>query len=189
MTKTRAAAFLDRDGTIIRDTEYLRDPADVELLPGVAPVIAALNAARIPVIVVTNQSGIARGLMTEADYTRVAMRLDALLAAEGARLDATYHCPHLPEISGPCECRKPGVLLYRRAMADHALDASASAYAGDRWRDIAAADAFGGRGYLVPSAATTADDRARTGGALRIVASLEEAVRDAFGVTPLPHRR
>src|ERR1043165_7644342 len=115
----RRAAFLDRDGTIIRDTEYLRDPEQLELLPGAAGAIKRLNDAGWPVIVVTNQSGIARGLMTEQDYERVRMRLDRMLAAEGARVDATYHCPHHPEYTARCECRKPGTKMYRDAAAEH----------------------------------------------------------------------
>ena len=189
MTAGRPAAFLDRDGTIVRDTAYLRDPADVELIPGAAHAIALLNAANIPVIVVTNQSGIARGLLTEAEYHRVAGRLDELLAAEGARIDATYFCPHLPEISGSCECRKPGVLLYRRAIADHHLDARRSAFFGDRARDVAAAEILGGLGYLIPSDATTGEDLAAAVGPVQQATTLGEAIGDAFGVTALPDRR
>ena len=96
----RPAIFLDRDGTIIRDTEYLRDPDQVELLPGAAQAIKRLNDARWPVIVVTNQSGIARGLLTEQDYERVRMRVDKSIAeAAGAKIDATYHCPHHPYLT------------------------------------------------------------------------------------------
>lgn len=189
MTAARPAAFLDRDGTIIRDTEYLRDPDDVELLPGAATAIAALNAAQIPVIVVTNQSGIARGLLTVTEYHRVAARLEQQLSEWGAHIDATYFCPHLPEITGPCECRKPGVLLYRRAIADHHLDAKGSAYFGDRARDVAAAEILGGRGYLIPSDSTTGSDLAAAVGVVQQATTLGEAVRDAFGVTALPDRR
>ena len=104
----RRAVFLDRDGTIIEDTGFVADPAEVRLLPGAASAIARLNRAGIPAIVVTNQSGIARGLLDEAGYSAVARRLDALLDAAGARLDADYHCPHHPDFGGTCECRKPG---------------------------------------------------------------------------------
>ncbi len=99
--------FLDRDGTIIRDTEYLSRPDDVELLPGAADAIRALNDAAVPVVVVTNQSGIARGYLSVAEYEAVAKRLDELLAARGARIDATYYCPHHPDFGGNCDCRKP----------------------------------------------------------------------------------
>ncbi len=145
----RPAVFLDRDGTIVEDQGYLRDPADVHLLPGAAAAIRRLNEAGLPVVVVTNQSGIARGRLTEADYEATARRLDGLLAAGPARLDGRYHCPHLPEITGPCECRKPGALLYERAARDLGLDLGRSWWVGDRPRDLEAAARFGGRGILV----------------------------------------
>jgi D-glycero-D-manno-heptose 1,7-bisphosphate phosphatase len=145
----RSAVFLDRDGTIIEDTGYPAEPAAVRLLPGAAPAIARLNQAGIPAIVVTNQSGIARGLLDEPAYAAVARQLEALLAAEGARLDADYHCPHHPDITGPCECRKPGPLLYRMAAADHRLDLAESWWVGDRMRDVVPAERLGGRGILI----------------------------------------
>jgi D-glycero-D-manno-heptose 1,7-bisphosphate phosphatase len=145
----RRAVFLDRDGTIIEDTGFLGDPAAVRLLPGAAGAIARLNRAGLPAIVVTNQSGIARGLLDETAYARVARRLDEALGAEGARLDAHYHCPHHPDLTGPCECRKPGPLLYRRAAADHGLHLARSWWVGDRVRDVVPAGRFGGRGLLV----------------------------------------
>ena len=145
----RRAVFLDRDGTIIEDTGFLADPAAVRLLPGAAGAIARLNRAGLPVILVTNQSGIARGLLDEVAYARVAVRLDELLSAGGARLDAHYHCPHHPDFTGPCECRKPGPLLYRRAAADHGLQLARSWWVGDRVRDVVPAERFGGHGLLV----------------------------------------
>lgn len=157
----RPAAFLDRDGTIIHDAEYLRDPTCIQLLRGAAAAIARLNEAGIPVIVVTNQSGIARGLLTVEDYERVRQRLDEMLAASGARVDATMMCPHHPDFTGPCNCRKPGVLLYEQAAAAHGLDLGRSVYVGDRWRDVAPAVHFGGRGFMVRSGAATDDDFAR----------------------------
>jgi D-glycero-D-manno-heptose 1,7-bisphosphate phosphatase len=145
----RPAVFLDRDGTLIEDRHYLRDPTGVQLLPGAAEAVRRLNAAGRVVVVVTNQSGIARGLLTEADYAATSRRLAELLAAGGAQLDAQYHCPHHPDLSGACECRKPGTLLYRRAAADFGLDLGRSWWIGDRLRDVAAAGALGGRGLLV----------------------------------------
>jgi D-glycero-D-manno-heptose 1,7-bisphosphate phosphatase len=145
----RRAVFLDRDGTIIEDTGFLADPSAVRLLPGAAAAIARLNRAGVPAIVVTNQSGIARGLLDESAYAAVARRLDALLDVEGARLDAHYHCPHHPEFTGPCECRKPGPLLYQRAAADHGLHLAGCWWVGDRIRDVMPAARFAGRGLLI----------------------------------------
>lgn len=161
---SRPAAFLDRDGTIIRDTEYLRDPEQVELLPGAARAIRRLNEAGWPVIVVTNQSGIARGLLTEQDYERVRMRLDKVLAEAGAHIDATYHCPHHPDLTGPCDCRKPGVKLYRDAAAAHDLDLAGSWYVGDRLRDVAPGDRFGGRSVMLVVESTPDADRIAAAG-------------------------
>lgn len=180
MTPPRPAAFLDRDGTIIHDASYIRDPAVVRLLPGAARAVRTLNEHDVPVVVITNQSGIARGIMSELDYQAVQARVEELLAAEGASLLAAYHCPHLPEISGPCECRKPGTLLYRRAAEEHGLDLERSAYIGDRWRDIEPALVLGGRGIMVPAASTPPDERARAERAGVTAPSLSDAVREAL---------
>ena len=171
----KPAVFLDRDGTIIRDTEYIRDPDDVELLPGAGAAIKGLNDAGWPVIVVTNQSGIARGLLTEQDYERVRMRLDKLLAAEGAKIDASYHCPHHPDFNGACDCRKPGLKLYRLAAAEHGLDLARSVYVGDRIRDIEPGHRLGGTTILLAVESTPPDELgvARAGA---IVDSLRAAV-------------
>lgn len=158
MSTLRPAAFLDRDGTLIHDAHYLRDPAKVALLPDVAEPLRALAAAGFVLVVITNQSGIARGLLTEMDYQAVRARLDALLAAEGVTLAGSYHCPHEPERSGPCECRKPGTLLHRRAASDHGLDVARSVFIGDRYRDIAPAQSLGGLGILVPGVDTPPEE-------------------------------
>ena len=143
------AVFLDRDGTLMEDVGYASDPDQVRLLPGTAAAVARLNGAGYRAIVVTNQSGIARGLITPDQYAATATRLEQLLATAGARLDAQYHCPHLPELSGPCDCRKPGTLLYRTAADDFDLDLSACWWVGDRERDVEPAAALGGRGLLI----------------------------------------
>ena len=150
----RAAVFLDRDGTIIEDAGYLSDPDRVRLLPGAAEAISRLNQAGLLAVVVTNQSGIARGLFDEAAYEATRRRLDRLLADRGARLDAQYHCPHHPDVTGPCECRKPGLRLYRQAADELGIDLSASWWVGDRLRDVYAATALGGRGILLGPAAS-----------------------------------
>jgi D-glycero-D-manno-heptose 1,7-bisphosphate phosphatase len=145
----RPAAFLDRDGTIIEDGDYLADDRAVRLLPGAANAIARLNHAGWPVVIVTNQSGIGRGLLTEEQYQATRRRLDEMLAEAGASILATYHCPHAPDEQPPCECRKPAPGLYLRAAAEHDLDLARSVYVGDRLRDILPGLRFGGTGYLL----------------------------------------
>jgi D-glycero-D-manno-heptose 1,7-bisphosphate phosphatase len=125
---------------------------------------------------VTNQSGIARGLLTEAAYQATADRTRELFAAAGARIDAMYHCPHYPGISGPCECRKPGTLLYRRAATDFGIDLVRSAYIGDRWRDAAPAQTLGGLGILVTGPATPPEELEIAAQHVLVVGSLAEAV-------------
>jgi D-glycero-D-manno-heptose 1,7-bisphosphate phosphatase len=174
--RRRPAVFLDRDGTLIEDRHYLRDPDQVQLLPGAAEAVRRLNAAAIPVVVVTNQSGIARGLLTEADYAATVGRLDELLAAAGARLDGHYHCPHLPDVTGPCDCRKPGPLLYEHAARDLDLDLAASWWVGDRERDLGAADRFGGRAILVLTGAGPDESRQARDVPRTVAADLSAAV-------------
>jgi histidinol-phosphate phosphatase family protein len=182
---TSPAAFLDRDGTIIRDAAYVRDPRDVELLPGAADAIKRLNDRGIRVIVITNQSGIARGYLDAADYEQVRARLDERLAEHGARIDATYMCPHLPEISGPCECRKPGLGLYRRAIADWNVDPARSLFTGDRWRDVEPGRALGGTAVLLDVDSTPAADLARADAeSAPTAASLAEVVDRFLAALP-----
>lgn len=171
----RGAVFLDRDGTIIEDAGYLADPAGVRLLPGAGAAIGRLNRAGMPAIVVTNQSGIARGLLDETAYQATARRLDQLLAAEGARLDGSYHCPHHPDVTGPCDCRKPGLALYRRAAADHALHLGGCWWVGDRMRDVVPAEQLQGRGLLIGRQDGDAAAEA-AGGRFPIVRDLAAAV-------------
>ena len=158
---TRPAVFLDRDGTLIEDTGYLRDPEDVRLLPSAAAAIRRLNGAQLPAIVVSNQSGIARGLLTLQQYQLTERRLDELLAREGSRLEAHYICPHLPAVNGPCECRKPGTLLYRQAAERFGIDLAQSWWVGDRLRDVLPAEAFGGRGIVVGTMGPEQDEARR----------------------------
>lgn len=173
----RIAAFLDRDGTIIDDAHYIADPELVHLRPGAAEAIARLNRAHVPVIVVTNQSGLARGTISESDYQRVASRLNHLLAQQDARIDATYMCPHHPDFGGPCDCRKPGTLLFRRAADEHGLALARSAFIGDRWRDVQPGIELGGRAMLIVDEDTSRDDRTQAIEAgIEQVRSLAEAV-------------
>lgn len=177
----RPVVFLDRDGTLIRDAHYLRDPARVALLPGVVDALKRCASAGYALVVITNQSGIARGLLTEADYDAVRARLDAELARHGIALTDSLHCPHEPSISGPCDCRKPGDLLHRRAADTHHLSLVDSVCIGDRWRDVAPAQTLGGRGILVPSTDTPAEDIARATQSAEVAQSLEDAVSLVLG--------
>ena len=178
------AVFLDRDGTLMEDAHYIRSPKQVRLLPGAARALRKINDARVPAIVVTNQSGIARGIFTVADYEAVKRRFEALLAAEGAHIDASYFCPHHPEQSGPCSCRKPGTRMFEDAIRDFKLNPARVAYVGDRWRDVVAAKKLGGRGIMISSPETTDEDRrlAREDG-FETFPSITEAVERLFDLT------
>jgi histidinol-phosphate phosphatase family protein len=176
LREMRAALFLDRDGTLIEDVGYIKDPNDVALVPGVAGALRTAHNRQWPVIVVTNQSGIARGKLTAADYDAVRKRTLEMLSEFGAYIDAEYVCPHHPDFTGPCDCRKPGVALFERAMNDHGIDGGRSAFIGDRWRDIAPAAHFGGRGILVPSPGTPTDEVEKARAEMTVVATLQEAV-------------
>lgn len=147
--RLRPAAFLDRDGTVIVERHYLADPAGVELVPGAAPALRALREAGFALVLVTNQSGIARGIIRLEEFQAVQRRLEALLAAEGVQLDGVFFCPHHPEFTGPCDCRKPALGLYRQAAREHGLDLVRSVFIGDRLGDVVPAQALGGAGYLV----------------------------------------
>jgi D-glycero-D-manno-heptose 1,7-bisphosphate phosphatase len=190
MTELRPALFLDRDGTINVDTVHVSHPDTVRLIPGAAAAIARVNAAGIPVIVISNQSGIGRGLFTVEEYERVRTRIDELLAAEGAHVLATYYCPHSPDTESGCECRKPGPALYRQAAAEHGLDLARSWYVGDRLRDIQPARTFGGRGVLVPRDTTPGVDVVAARDGFAISTSLGAAVDRMLAALPLsstPH--
>lgn len=135
--------FLDRDGTInVKAPEgaYVATPELVELLPGAADAIRRLNEADRLVVVVTNQRGVARGLMTESDVELVNARLNELLAEHGAHVDASYVCPHAAD---SCDCRKPLPGLLLEAATDHGIDLARAVMVGDAASDIAAGRAAG----------------------------------------------
>jgi len=151
---SRAAVFVDRDGVLIEEVSYLSSMNHLALFPWTADSIRALNRAGLPVIVVTNQSGIARGFFTGAFVDEVHREISARLAAGGARIDAYYYCPHHPdgsvaEFARACECRKPRPGLIERAASDLDLDPARSFVVGDKWSDVDLAHAAGARGVLV----------------------------------------
>jgi D-glycero-D-manno-heptose 1,7-bisphosphate phosphatase len=143
------AVLVDRDGTIIRERDYLSDPAGVELLPGAAEGLRALQDAGYAIVIVTNQSGIARGLYDTAAYRAVEAEVERRLADRGVRVLASYHCPHHPEYTGPCDCRKPAPGLALQAAREHGLDLGRSLFIGDRVRDVGMATGLGGVPFLV----------------------------------------
>ena len=187
MIVSRAAAFLDRDGTIIEDVDYISRPEDVRLLPAAAEAIGTLNDAGVPVIVVSNQSGIGRGYFSYEDFERVQAHIEELLGVRGAHLDGTYICPHAPSDPPACRCRKPDVGLFERAARDHQLDLARSWYGGDKWRDIEPALRLGGRGRLIPTRSTLPDDRARAGEMGMISDSIAEFAREIIGTLTAGH--
>ena len=148
------AVFLDRDGTLIEEVGYLDRPERVELYPWSVDAIRALNRAGVRVVLVSNQSGVARGFFSEAVVERVHARIAHVLAEGGARIDAYYYCPHHPDgkiaaYTQACECRKPGRGLVDRAVRELGIDPARSFTVGDRWLDVALARAVGARGLLV----------------------------------------
>jgi D-glycero-D-manno-heptose 1,7-bisphosphate phosphatase len=175
----RPALFLDRDGTLIVDTGFVRSPEEVVLLPGAAQAVARANAAGWLTVVITNQSGIARGILSEDDYQAVSRAVERQLAKEGARLDLQLHCPHLPAISGPCECRKPGLRLYREAIGRLGIDPLQSWFIGDRLRDLVPARALGGRALHVLTG-TRSEDAAITEAGFEQVVDLAAGMQRAL---------
>ncbi len=159
----RGAVFLDRDQTLVRDPApgYLHEPDQVELLPGVAAGLAALAKAGWPLVVVSNQSGIARGLFGPEAFTAVMDRIAGQLAPHGVRFAGSFFCPHHPDFTGPCACRKPGTELFERAARLLELDLARSWMVGDRVEDAEPALRLGGRGIVLAPAGAPAALRAR----------------------------
>ncbi len=154
-----AAIFLDRDGTLIEEVGYASRPEQIRILAGVGRALADLAEAGYKLIVVTNQSGMARGISTEEDLERFHQALDEQLDMLGVRLDAYYVCPHHPDLEDSprpdlvveCDCRKPKPGLILRAAEDFRIDLSASWTVGDTWRDIAAGQAAGVKTIKLPA--------------------------------------
>ena len=165
----RRAILLDRDGTLIVERNYLCDPDAVELERNVLPALRALDRAGFLLVVVTNQSGIGRGLFGVAEFEAVQARLAERLAEGGVSLAAAYHCPHHPtagrgEFLGPCPCRKPAPGMLERAVEELGLEREACFMVGDNLSDVGAGRAAGMRTVLV-----------RTGYGARIAGELERA--------------
>jgi D-glycero-D-manno-heptose 1,7-bisphosphate phosphatase len=152
---SRRAAFIDRDGVLNEEREFVHRNEDFVLVPGAIEALRALQDAGYALVIITNQSGIARGLYTEADYLAFTAQMRARLEAEGVRLDAVEHCPHLPDAPVAryrldCDCRKPRPGMLTRAIRALDIDPQASFLVGDRLSDLEAGRAAGvGRCFLV----------------------------------------
>ena len=158
--------ILDRDGTINHDSDaFIKSPAEFRPIAGSIEAIARLTQAGYRVVVATNQSGIARGMLTEALVDDTHRELSRRLEAGGARIDAYYYCPHHPtkgvvaEFATACDCRKPGRGMVDRAARDLDLDPARSFVVGDTWLDVGMARAAGARGILVRTGAGTEQAR------------------------------
>ena len=145
----RPAVFLDRDGTIVEEVGYLNHPSRFRLFPFAALAIRRLNEAGLPVVVVTNQSGVGRGYFPESVVSTVHEIMSRELTRQGASLDAIYYCPHIT--SDACDCRKPKPGMLERAAREHSLDLRRSFVVGDRHGDIVLAENAGARSILVRS--------------------------------------
>ena len=150
----RPAVFLDRDGTINEQMGYINHISRFQILPGVAEAIRRLNEAQIPVVVVTNQSGLARGYFPAELLVAVHEKMISLLAEKGAHVDGIYICPHHPEAKKEeyrqsCDCRKPRTGLLLQAAEEMGLDLARSFVVGDRWSDLKTAVCCGATPVLV----------------------------------------
>ena len=141
------AVFLDRDGVICRDVNYCSRPEDFELLPTVPQAIKLLNNHNYLIIIITNQSGIARGFFTHETLTHIHKKMTEELARFNAWTDDIQYCPHHPDEE--CNCRKPGTALFERAIQEHSINVKASFMIGDRLKDIDAGRALGCRTVFV----------------------------------------
>jgi len=150
----RPGVFLDRDGTVIRDPGYLTRSEQIEVLPRVPEALRLFRQHRLTVAVITNQSAVARGFLSERQLEEIHRELKRRLAESGAFLDGIYYCPHHPtEGHAPyrisCECRKPNTGLATRAAAELDLELGRSYVVGDQWTDMELAFRIGAKGFLI----------------------------------------
>ena len=146
----KPAVFLDRDGTLNEDRDYSHRIQDMVLIPGAARAVRRFQEDGFWTVIVTNQSGIARGYFDEAALALFNAELLRQLAEGGATIDLILHCPHHPDITGPCACRKPGAGMVKVACAQLPIDLKRSLLIGDRLSDMGCAEAAGIAGYLFP---------------------------------------
>jgi D-glycero-D-manno-heptose 1,7-bisphosphate phosphatase len=169
--------FLDRDGVVLRLVPYLSRPEEMELYPGVGAHLRRLQEAGFALVVITNQSAVARGILTPSRLEELHRLLREMLARDGVTLDGIYVCPHHPDFTGPCACRKPEPGLLTQAAEELGLDLESSFLVGDRWDDIEAARRAGARGILVRTGYGEEESKVRGKGAASILEDLPAAVR------------
>lgn len=177
----KQAFFLDRDGVINVEVDYLSDPDKAELIPGVPEALREIRAHGFLAVVVTNQSGVARGMYSEKEVHAVHRRIDELLAATGAQVDRWYFCPHHPKHTGICDCRKPAPGMLLRAARELDIDLSNSVMVGDRLSDLEAGRAAGCRTvWLVRTGYGAEVVRTADLSGINVAADLADAVRRTF---------
>lgn len=185
MAKNRAA-FLDRDGVVIEEVNYLSDPRRLRLIPGAAAAIRSLREAGFKVVVVSNQSGVGRGYFTKAALKRIDAKLRRELKKKGARLDAVCYCPHAPE--DHCPCRKPKTQMLRRVQRRFKLDFDRSVFIGDATTDVKTARNAGCLALLVRTGHAGKDGnfKIKPDRAFKDLAAAASWVIRRFGILPAP---
>jgi D-glycero-D-manno-heptose 1,7-bisphosphate phosphatase len=183
---TNRAIFLDRDGTLNEEDGFIASPEQFQLYGFAAEAVRLINQSGWKAIVLTNQSGVARGYLTEPELIKIHERMEKSLRLQGARIDAIYYCAHHPDYGSPpyrldCDCRKPKPGLVERAARDFNLDLTRCYSIGDRYRDIEAGHTAGARGVLVMTGYGREEYETQRRGWLRqpdhVAADLLEAIK------------
>lgn len=176
----KKAVFLDRDGVLIEQVAYLSSPEQVVLVPGAAEALKIVRRHGDVAVVISNQSGVGRGYFTAADVDAVHDRIQALLAAEGAAVDAYCYCPHAPDEK--CSCRKPSPEMILRAAAKFDIDVASSLMLGDKMSDLeCGVNAGCARSVLVRTGYGAEEEPEARAAGFAVAAGLLEAVRDFYG--------
>jgi len=154
VTRARVGVFLDRDGTLNEESNYVRTPDELHVIEGAGAALARLNNRGLITCVISNQSGVARGFLTEEGLTPIHIKLEQELARGGGKIDRIYYCPHhptdgLPPYNVPCDCRKPKIGMLERAVAEVGVDLSQSFLVGDSVVDMQAGNAANAKTILV----------------------------------------
>ncbi|MBO5765301.1 MAG: HAD family hydrolase [Lentisphaeria bacterium] len=173
----KKAFFLDRDGVVVEQVHYLCDPEQTVLEKGVAQAISKMHSLGYLVVVVTNQSGVARGKFTMKEVEAVHQKISELLARDGEKIDAFYICPHHPDFDGACDCRKPAPGLLLKAAKDLDIDIASSIMVGDKLSDVRCGENAGCLHSLLISTGYGSGEREKPGAEkYPFINDLEEAV-------------